>query len=47
MAIGSIDRGGTNIHAAIGEADGTILAERVLPTEATSAPMPSSRASRL
>ena len=34
MAIGSIDRGGTNIHAAIGEADGTILAERVIPTGA-------------
>lgn len=34
MAIGSVDLGGTNIHAAIGESDGTILAERVIPTEA-------------
>ena len=34
MAIGSIELGGTNIHAAMGEADGTILAERVIPTGA-------------
>ena len=34
MAIGSVDLGGTNIQAAIGEADGTILAERGIPTEA-------------
>ena len=31
MAIGSVDLGGTNIQAAIGEADGTILAERASP----------------
>jgi len=34
MAITSVDLGGTNIHAALGQPDGTILAERQIPTEA-------------
>ncbi len=34
MAIASVDLGGTNIHAALGEASGKILAERQIPTEA-------------